>query len=173
MLSHHPSPLPHWHRKLLQTVRFPFWFACLLAVAGTAWRPPLASVGLVLLFLGLLIGIEWTSRRLIQKKGTKTESAESEEIIVYQQMTRSTTAQGADRLDGTLWAEFPEDAMTTTVHIPFCPAFERVPKVHVFPADGTDVQFRVMPQKTFGVRIDVKRSNRETDRIRFVITAEG
>jgi hypothetical protein len=88
-------------------------------------------------------------------------------------MTRCTTAEGLDRLDGTFWAEFPANAMTTTVHIPFCPAFERIPKVQVFPVDEADVQLRITSQKTFGVRVDVKRNNMETDRLRFAIIAEG
>ena len=162
-------PLPHWHRELLQAIRLPFWFACFWAVVGTAWRPPLASVGLIILFLGLLVVMEWTSRRLILKKKSKTESKND---IVRQQMIRSTTAEGLDRLEGTFGAEFPANAMTATVHIPFCPAFERVPKVQVFPVGETDVQFRIMSQKTFGVRVDVKRNSTEIDHLRFVMIAE-
>jgi hypothetical protein len=88
-------------------------------------------------------------------------------------MIRSRTSEGLDRLEGTFWAEFPEDAMTTTVHIPFCPAFERTPKVQVFPVDETDTQLRITSQKPFGVRVDVKRNTVEIDRLCFAMTAEG
>ena len=105
---------------------------------------------------------------------------------IRQQVVRSKTAKGLDRLDGTFWAEFPADARTVTVHIPFCPAFERVPKVQVFPINETDMdetgsqetiqerdtQLRIVSAKTYGARIDVKRNNREIDRLCFAIVAE-
>jgi len=173
-MVHSPSfSLPNWHRVLLQVVRLPFWFACFWAIAGVAWRPPLASVGLVALFLLLCVAIEWASRRLSVKKLSKTNSTEPVDETVRQQMIRSKTSEGLDRLEGTFWAEFPEDAMTTTVHIPFCPAFERTPKVQVFPVDETDAQLRITLQKTFGVRVDIKRNTVEIDRLCFALTAEG
>lgn len=166
-------PLLNWHQKLLQSLRLPFWFACFLAVVGTAWRPLLASVGLIVIFLVLLIAVEWVSRRLTTKKTPKRESAEPMDKTVRQQMIRSKTEEGLDRLDGTFWAEFPAETMTATVHIPFCPAFDRVPKVQVFPIDKADAHVRMAPPKTFGVRIDVKRNNREQDSLCFSVIAEG
>jgi len=90
---------------------------------------------------------------------------------VQQRMTRSTTAEGLDRLEGTFWAEFPADAMTTTVHIPFCPAFESVPKVQVFPVEETDANLRIVSTKTFGMRVDVRRNNLGIDRLCFAVVA--
>ena len=172
MIHFHVSPLPNWHRVLLQAVRLSFWFACFWAIVGVAWRPPLASVGLVALFLLLCVAVEWTSRRLATKKLPKIKTKPAEETV-SQQMIRSKTSEGSDRLEGTFWAEFPEDAMTATVHIPFCPAFERNPEVQVFPVDETDAQLRIASQKTFGVRIDVKRNTVDIDRVCFALTAEG
>jgi hypothetical protein len=165
--------LPNWQRELLRAIRLPFWFACFWAVVGTAWRPVLESVGLVTFFLILLIVLEWTSRRLTVKRIPKNESVEPVGETVRQQMFRTKTAAGLDRLDGTFWADFAADVMTTTVHIPFCPAFEQVPKVQAFPLDEADVQLRITTQKTFGVRVDVRRSSKEIDRLRFAIIAEG
>ena len=88
-------------------------------------------------------------------------------------MIRSKTPEGLDRLDGTFLVEFSADTMTTTVHIPFCPAFERIPQVQVFPVDKTDAQLRIVSQKTFGVRIDIKRSNADLQQLHFAIIAEG
>ncbi|MDR0328365.1 MAG: hypothetical protein LBI05_08735 [Planctomycetaceae bacterium] len=164
---------PHWQRELLQAIRLPFWFACFWAVVGTAWRPLPASVGLITLFLGLLLVMEWASRRLMGKRVPKDEPAEPADEAVRQQIIRTQTAEGKERLDGTFWAEFSADAMTTTIHIPFCPAFDRVPAVQAFPLDDTDVQLRITSQKTFGVRVDVKRNSREIDRLRFAVIAEG
>lgn len=168
------SPLfPNWHRELLQTLRLPFWFACFWAVIGTVWRPPLASVGLIAFFLILLVLVEWGSRRFATKKLPKGQSAVPVDETVRQQMIRSKTAEGLERLDGTFWAEFPAEAMTATVHIPFCPAFERVPTVQVFPVDETDAHLRIASPKTFGVRVDVKRNNVEMERFQFAVIAEG
>ena len=88
-------------------------------------------------------------------------------------MIRSKTAEGSDRLDGTFWAEFSEESMTTTVHIPFCPAFERIPKVQVFPVDEAEVHVRIATPKTFGVRVDIKRNNVKTNRLCLTMIAEG
>jgi len=151
----------------------PLWLACLLAIVGTVWRPLLASVGLMSIFLVLLVAIEWASRRLTIKK-PKTQTVEPrDKTIVQQQMARSKTAEGWDHIEGTFWAEFPADTMTTTVHIPFCPAFEKVPKVQVFPVDDTDVNLRIVSPKMFGVRVDVKRNDLETRRICFAVVAEA
>ena len=155
-------------------IRLTFWFACFLAIIGAAWRPPLASVGLIVFFLVLLVALEWASRRLIAQKSppTSLQSPLPQSETVQQQMTRTRTIEGLDRLESTFWAEFPADAMTATVHIPFCPAFERVPKVQVLPADATSASLRIVSPKTFGVRIDVKRNNLESDHICFVVVAE-
>lgn len=169
MSTPHSSSFPNWHHELLQSFRLPFWFACFLAVIGTAWRQPLINAGLIVFFLVLLAIVEWAAHRLTATR----ESVTLTEETVQQQMIRSRTADGRDRFDGTFWAEFPPETLTTTVHIPFCPAFDRVPNVQVFPMDETDVHLRTASPKTFGVRIDVKRNNTETDRFRFALIAEG
>ena len=156
--------------RIGQVIRFCFWFACFWVIIGVAWRPPLASVGLIAIFLVLLVAIEWVSRRLAPK--TMPASSLPETDTVQQQMTRFTTAEGLDRLEGTFWADFPENAMTTTVHISFCPAFERVPRVQVFPKNATDTNLRVVSPKTLGVRVDVKRNNPAITRLCFTIVAE-
>ena len=157
--------------SLLQAVRLPFWFACFWAVAGAAWRPPLASVLLILLFLVLLVAVEWASRRLTAKKNPLFLPPKTETI--QQQMIRTKTPEGLERLDGTFWAEFPGETTTATMHIPFCPAFENVPKVHVFPVDEGSAHVRISLPKTFGVRIDVKRNRPDTTRLCFAVLAEG
>jgi membrane protein implicated in regulation of membrane protease activity len=174
MFTPTPSPLVP-NPYLLQSIRLPFWFACSVAVIGAAWRPPLASVLLITVFLVLLVAVEWVSRRLPAKNlptTEKTDTAEPIDETIRQQVIRSKTAEGLDRLDGTFWTEFPADAMTATVHVPFCPAFERVPKIQVFPVNETDAQLRITSPKTFGVRVDVKRSSLEIDRLCFAIIAE-
>ena len=174
----HPSPYFLTPYSLLQAIRLPFWFACFWAVVGVAWRTPLTSVGLLAIFFVLLITVEWTTRRLTSnklplRKTIEIELAEQMDETMRQQITRSKTTEGQDRLNGTFCAEFPAEAMTTTVHIPFCPAFEKIPNVQVYPIDETDAHLRITSLKTFGVRIDIKRNNLEIDRLCFAIIAEG
>ena len=161
--------IPNWQKNLLWVIRLSFWFACFWAIIGTVWRPPLASVGLIVIFLVLLIAIEWVSRCLAAKKSSPPPATEA----VQQQMIRSKTAEGLGRINGTFWAEFAEDAVTTTVHIPFCPAFENIPTVQVFPMDKTDSSLRLVSAKPFGVRVDVKRNRMDINRLCFTVVAEG
>jgi len=163
--------LPNWRRELLNVIRLPFWFACFWAVIGVFWRSPLESVGLICIFLVLLIGLEWVSRRLHSAKLVHAKQPLEEGI--QQQLVRSKTAEGLDRLDGTFLAEFLPDAATATVHIPFCPPFERVPRVHVYALDETDVHLRVASPKPYGVRVDVKRSDLELEQVCIAIVAES
>ena len=178
ILTSNSLSLPNLHRELLLVIRLTFWFACFLAIVGVFWRPPLASVALLSFFLALLVAVEWASRRLsskevkVKQSSPSAESLESSDETVQQQITRSRTSEGIDRFEGTFWAEFPVDAMTATVHIPFCPAFERVPKVQVFHGDETDASLRITSLKTLGMRIDVKRNDAEIDRLCFVVVAE-
>lgn len=169
--------LPHRLRLLPSvTCRLSFWFACLLAIIGTTWRPPWASVGLIVVFLVFLVAFEWASRRLTATKRTVNKSLPfslTKSEAIQQQMVRTKTAEGLDRLEGTFWAVFPANAMTTTVHIPFCPAFAIIPKVQVFSMDATDANLRVVSSKAFGVRVDVKRNNGDIDRLCFAVVAEG
>jgi len=168
LLTPDSAALCHLPSAVVVVIRLCFWFACYWAIIGVMWRPPLASVGLVALFLVLLVALEWVSRRLTAKK-TSLPKAET----VQQQMTRTTTAEGLDRLEGKFWAEFQADAMTTTVHIPFCPAFERVPNVQVFLVDESDANLRIVSAKPFGMRVDVRRNSLAIDRLCFAVVAEG
>jgi len=142
-------------------------------IIGVAWRPPLASVGLLAFFIVLLAAVAWTTRRLTANNIPSLPLEEKrQDDNVLQQMIRSQTSEGLNRLDGTFLVKFPAKAMTTTVHIPFCPAFERVPKVQAFPVDEADAQLRIVAIKMFGVRIDVKRSNLTAHWLRFAFVAE-
>ena len=86
-------------------------------MVGTVWRPPDSSVGLLVLFLVLVVGIEWLARRLNTPK--LPDAAESMDETILQHMIRSKTAEGLDRLEGTFLVQYPPEVMTATVHIPF------------------------------------------------------
>ena len=74
-------------------------------------------------------------------------------------------------------AEFPAGATTTTVHIPFYPAFDQIPDIHVVPVDNDKASLRIVQAKPYGVRIDVKRPSLHTDsdagRLYFAVIIEG
>jgi len=178
-------PLPNWPRELLLVIRLSFWFACFWTVIGTLWRPPLASLGLLFIFLVLTAVVEWLSRQLNPKYApaeSRLMPSDTPNAPWLQKMTRIKTEEGLDRLEGTFLAEFPEGAATTTVHIAFCPAFEQTPTIQIFPLGDipdseTDSSFRIVQSKPYGVRIDVKRTDlhteSDTDRMYFTIVAEG
>ena len=205
-MKHNTTVIPHTHRfqSLIsapivflltsRSFRLPLWFASILAIIGTAWRPPQSSIGLLAIFLILLVVAEWLSRRLTimripsslntpskatLSKTAEPDAAETMDDTILQQMIRSKTAEGLDRLDGTFCVEFPAEVLTATVHIPFCPAFEHIPKVQVFPADESlQATLRITSPKTYGVRVDVKRNNAASDRFHvdrfhFAVIAEG
>ena len=175
---------PNWYRELLRSVRWPFWFACFWAAAGVFWRDPFSSVLLISVFLLLLVAVvrlprRWEIRQLQRIKIADTGAVNAESMdadavdgVIHQQLIRSRTSAGQERLDGTFWAEFPPGTMTVTVHIPFCPPFAGVPKVQVYPIDDSGVHVRIVLPKPYGVRIDVKQNHRHKDRICLAMIAE-
>lgn len=88
------------------------------------------------------------------------------------QVVRTRTEENRERLEGTFCVEFLPDQWTTTIHVPFCPAFDTPPHVEAFVLDEEDVKLTIFEPKTFGVRIDVKKRSRETSRLHIAITAE-
>jgi hypothetical protein len=72
---------------------------------------------------------------------------------ILQQLTRSRTADGCQVIHGTLVAEFVPGERTATLHVAFCPPFERLPQVEAA-ADDCDVKVvQVLHQ---GARLDVR-----------------
>ena len=81
-----------------------------------------------------------------------TESVAPE--LMTQQLSRSRSAEG-DAIHGTLLAEFAPGERTVTLHVAFCPPFERLPQVDA-EADGCDVHVvQILHQ---GARLDARRS---------------
>ena len=91
--------------------------------------------------------------------GAREEVSNDERGDVLFTMKRTATPDGKQRIDGWLKTTFRIDQMHVTQHIPFSPAFDRVPQVTLEPESEMDVvveQPVVMPH---GMRFDVKRRN--------------
>ncbi|MDR1480583.1 MAG: hypothetical protein LBJ00_16750 [Planctomycetaceae bacterium] len=109
-----------------------------------------------------------------------TDNAEESEEIPNdcndnktQQMTRSKTESGGERLEGYFLVEFEGDQLTAYVHVPFCPVFERLPAVDAYLVDAVEAKLTVAKIQRFGARIDVKRANINVNSLRLVVVVWG
>jgi hypothetical protein len=82
------------------------------------------------------------------------DEASGEQII--QQLTRLRTEKGHDALRGTLVAEFAPGERQATLHVAFCPPFERLPQVEVNLADDSDATIKIAQVLHNGVQLEVR-----------------
>jgi hypothetical protein len=82
--------------------------------------------------------------------------------VVLQQLSRSRTAEGVEVVRGTLVAEFAPSERSATLHVAFCPPFERLPEIDIEPADGPDCDAKVAQLLHQGARIEVRLSRAST-----------
>jgi len=156
---------------LLLTTQFVLWTACALAVFGVCWRsapfePRILLFGFFVA-LAAVAELAWwkrPSRSPLLREGDESEGQEDFDDAMTQQIVRSRTEDGAERLEGTFLVEFAPAQQTASVHVPFCPAFETTPTVDALLLDGKAMLSVVKP-RSFGVRIDVKRQGGEPVRI--------
>lgn len=80
---------------------------------------------------------------------------DSEEPI-EQQLIRSLTAEGIDKLEGTLRAHFVPRQRTAWVHAAFCPPFGVLPQLVVRQTSGPEARITVGSLLPYGVRFDLK-----------------
>jgi hypothetical protein len=109
------------------------------------------------------------NRRSLQEKVDEFEN----DTLITQQILRRQTKEGTDRLEGNYLVEFFNDQSTATIHVPFCPAFDSVPKIEVFRLDNVEIKWNIFEPRNFGVRIDIKKSFCQTNRIRIMVVAES
>jgi hypothetical protein len=88
-------------------------------------------------------------------KKSGDEAAASEEQIV-QQLTRTTTGDGADVLRGLLYAAFSAGGRATSVHVAFCPPFRERPRIEFRQTDGPPARIKLAQLLAFGARFDIK-----------------
>ena len=79
-------------------------------------------------------------------------------------MNRSVLPDGnRQRIDGWLKTTFRPDQLHQTQHIPFTPAFDRVPQVSLEPESGIEVIIEPPVVMTHGMRFDIKRRSHDAD----------
>jgi hypothetical protein len=87
-----------------------------------------------------------------------------------QQLTRYRTADGAHSIHGTLLAELEPGERSTTIHIAFCPPFERLPTVEAEAVDDSSATVKLSQVLHNGVQIDVRLPEPAEDK--YCITIE-
>ena len=75
---------------------------------------------------------------------------------VLQQLTRSKTADGTERLDGWLRMPLAPGQRTASVHVAFCPPFETNPTLDLEQIEGPEGRIRSAQLMPHGVRLDLK-----------------
>jgi hypothetical protein len=100
------------------------------------------------------------------------EPEQHEQLI--QQLTRLTTAAGADRLQATLYAQLPIGGRTTSVHVAFCPPFASLPHVEYEQANGPAARIKLAQLLVHGARFDIKlqAAAAESETVCIEMTAE-
>jgi len=75
---------------------------------------------------------------------------------VLQQLVRSRTADGNERLTGWLRIPFAAGQRTVSEHVAFCPPFDKTPQVTVEQLDGPAVRVKTAQLLPHGARLDLK-----------------
>jgi hypothetical protein len=75
---------------------------------------------------------------------------------ILQHITRIRAADGSQAIQATLLAEFPPGDRMATLHLAFCPPFERLPAVEVEPLDDTNVTVKLTQLLHNGAELEVR-----------------
>jgi hypothetical protein len=84
--------------------------------------------------------------------GEPTEPADD----VLQQLTRRTTPDGSEELSGWLRMNLTAGQRSGTLHVAFCPPFDRPPEVQVEMVSGPDCRIKAADALPYGVRLEIK-----------------
>ena len=82
---------------------------------------------------------------------------------IVQQLTLRTTAEGAQELSGWVRMNLSAGQRTGTLHVAFCPPFDRPPVVEVEAVSGPDCRIKVAEAQTYGARLDIKLNASATE----------
>ncbi len=148
-----------------------------IVVLGLALSLPQTGVVELLMFWAILLGGElWlvrpdksraSTQRQVLPKAPSFEapspipivSSDAEEVPadnVLQQLTRSQGADGSEQLAGWLRMPFGPGQRTASVHVAFCPPFERCPAIDVAQCDGPTTRVKTTQLLPYGARLDLK-----------------
>jgi hypothetical protein len=112
------------------------------------------------------------------RENSKTPTAEFCSELVWdnsktQQIIRSKTESGVEKLVCYFLVEFVEGQLAASVHVPFYPSFDKLPEVEAYLVDVLDVKLTVAKTQHFGTRIDIKRVSKSADKLRLVVIVLG
>jgi len=173
-----------------------------LVVLGIAWSLPGTSVyGLAILWGVVLAEEAWSFRGgLRSRTGRRSPPPEAARAAapvaeipaeppvplpipsaaqpaddVLQQLTRTRQPDGTDRLGGWLRARFAVGQRTESVHLAFCPPFERAPRLEVSHRGGPAVRVKTGQLLPHGARLDLKlaATAEQPEWVLLEFTAEG
>lgn len=85
---------------------------------------------------------------------------------LLQQLMRFRTTDGRQAVEGLLLAELAAGEQTATLHVAFCPPFERLPMVRAEVVDGPVATVQIVQVLHSGVRIDVRLARPAVDATR-------
>lgn len=157
-----------------------------LAVRGTT------VAGFVALVIGVLAEALWHWRGCCQANGadgvalkppppidepvTAVEidaeaAADADEILdLRQNLRRGVTADGVDVLVGEVHAVFLAEQRIETVHLAFCPPFERTPTLDLEQLDGPEARIEVGQLVPYGARLELKLSQPGPARVTIAVS---
>ena len=96
--------------------------------------------------------------------GASEEDLDEEHGDVLFSMKRSATPDGnRQRIDGWLKTTFRDNQLHVTQHVPFTPAFDRVPQVMLEPESEIDVVVEEPVVMPHGMRFDIKRRTHDAE----------
>jgi hypothetical protein len=108
------------------------------------WPPTIVAVAVLWYWL--------IPARRSSPAATRVEAAEQ----VLQQLTRFRTATGREAVRGTMVAEFTAGQREATLHVAFCPPFERLPEIDAHVNDGSMAAVKVAQRLHNGAQLDIR-----------------
>ena len=155
-----------------------------VCLGAALWLPHTSSIGLVILWAVLALEECWAwgpggiwrvgarrgPRRPASQEGPPAQATSAEpgavlpslrlehrpEGEVTQQMTRVQSSEGSETLSGWLRVGMAAGQRSANVHVAFCPAFARAPRVSVEQRGGPSARIKTVQVLRQGVRFDLK-----------------
>jgi hypothetical protein len=107
----------------------------------------------------VLVAIAFAPRWVIPaRRSSPANDSTVRSQTVLQELTRFRLNDGRETVQGTLRAEFAAGERTTTLHIAFCPPFERLPQVQATVLDGPPADVKLVQVLHQGAQLEVRLS---------------
>jgi hypothetical protein len=87
---------------------------------------------------------------------TKSPTPDKPNSLPVQTLTRYRTADGTETIRAQLRAEFPPNERMTTLHVAFCPPFEKLPTVEAYLTDDITADVNLTQVLHHGAQIEIR-----------------